>query len=91
MTIKTRIEEKESNTSLLEVPHISNPKMFEEKEIFISTGTSANSSLERTIAIHNTTITSVPLPFNTELEAKRLSNLIANRGSEFGKPSTPEK
>jgi len=91
MTTKTGIEEKGSDTSLPDVPHIPNPKMFEARETFISTATSANSSLERTIVVHNASIETVPLPFNAELEAKRLSNLIANRGSEPGKPSTPEK
>jgi hypothetical protein len=91
MAGRTQIEEKESDTSLPDIQHISNPKMFKEGESFVSTGTSANSSLERTIVIHNTSVNSVPLPFNAQLEAKRLSNLIANRGSEPSKPSTPEK
>jgi len=91
MTTKTQIEEKKSDTSLPDDPHISNPKMFKEREIFISAGTSANSSLERTIVIHNTSVNSVRLPFNTGLEENRLSNLIANRGSEPSKPSTPEE
>jgi len=91
MTTKTQIEGKESDTPLPDDPHISNPKMFKKREIFISAGTSANSSLERTIVIHNTSVNSVWLPFNAGLEAKRHSNLIANRGSEPSKPSTPEE
>jgi ribosomal protein S10 len=92
MATKSHIPKKESDTPLPNEDYTSaNVEVSPTKQTSCSADASTITIFDRTIVIHDANAETVGMTFNVELERKRRSNLIANRGPEPSKPSSGEK